>query len=101
MTSESLAPVPPTETTPFGTILPPEPGVLRVATYNIHKGVQGLGPTRRLEIHNLGLAVEQLDADIVCLQEVRKMNRREETYFNNWPKVSQAEFLAPDGYVAV
>ena len=25
---------------------------LRVATYNIHKGVQGLGPQRRLEIHN-------------------------------------------------
>ena len=36
---------------------------LRVATYNIHKGVQGVGPRRRLEIHNLGLAVEQLDAE--------------------------------------
>ncbi len=35
---------------------------LRVATYNIHKGVQGIGPTRRLEIHNLGHAIEQLDA---------------------------------------
>ena len=46
---------------------------VRVATYNIHKGVQGVGPARRLEIHNLGHAVEQLDADIVCLQEVRKM----------------------------
>jgi len=42
--------------------------VVRIATYNIHKGVQGIGPQRRLEIHNLGLAVEQLDADIVCLQ---------------------------------
>ncbi len=30
--------------------------LLRVATYNIHKGVQGLGPARRLEIHNLALA---------------------------------------------
>jgi hypothetical protein len=30
--------------------------LVRVATYNIHKGVQGLGPTRRLEIHNLALA---------------------------------------------
>jgi endonuclease/exonuclease/phosphatase family metal-dependent hydrolase len=39
---------------------------LRVATYNIHKGVQGIGPGRRLEIHNLGHAIEQLDADIVC-----------------------------------
>ena len=53
-------------------------GTLRIATYNIHKGVQGLGPTRRLEIHNIGHAVEQLDADIVCLQEVRKVHRREQ-----------------------
>ena len=76
-------------------------GILRVATYNIHKGVQGLGPARRLEIHNLGLAVEQLDADIVCLQEVRKMNRREALYFDRWPEVSQAEYLAPEGYESI
>lgn len=55
--------------------------LVRVATYNIHKGVQGLGPVRRLEIHNLAHAVEQLDADIVCLQEVRKVHRREAEYF--------------------
>ncbi|MEQ6433738.1 endonuclease/exonuclease/phosphatase family protein [Comamonas sp. w2-DMI] len=75
--------------------------ILRVATYNIHKGVQGLGPARRLEIHNLGLAVEQLDADIVCLQEVRKMNHREAAYFDRWPSVPQAEYLAPEGYESV
>jgi endonuclease/exonuclease/phosphatase family metal-dependent hydrolase len=75
--------------------------VLRVATYNIHKGVQGIGPARRLEIHNLGHAVEQLDADIVCLQEVRKMHRREAAYFTQWPELPQAEFLAPEGYTAV
>jgi endonuclease/exonuclease/phosphatase family metal-dependent hydrolase len=75
--------------------------VLRVATYNIHKGVQGLGPQRRLEIHNLGHAVEQLDADIVCLQEVRKMHRREEQHFTHWPTLPQADFLAPEGYEAV
>jgi endonuclease/exonuclease/phosphatase family metal-dependent hydrolase len=74
---------------------------LRVATYNIHKGVQGLGPVRRLEIHNIGHAVEQLDADIVCLQEVRKLHRREERYFTRWPELPQAEFLAPEGYEAV
>ncbi|NMM86245.1 endonuclease [Rhodococcus sp. SRB_17] len=76
-------------------------GILRIATYNIHKGVQGIGPARRLEIHNLGHAVEQLDADIVCLQEVRKMHRREAQYFERWPEVSQAEFLAPEGYESV
>jgi endonuclease/exonuclease/phosphatase family metal-dependent hydrolase len=74
---------------------------LRVATYNIHKGVQGLGPGRRLEIHNIGHAVEQLDADIVCLQEVRKLHRREEQFFTRWPELPQAEFLAPEGYEAV
>ena len=74
---------------------------LRVATYNIHKGVQGVGPTKRLEIHNLGLAIETLDADIVCLQEVRALNRREAGHFQHWPNVPQAEFLAPEGYESV
>jgi endonuclease/exonuclease/phosphatase family metal-dependent hydrolase len=77
------------------------PQVLRVATYNIHKGVQGIGPARRLEIHNLALAVETLDADIVCLQEVRAVNRREAQYFSGWPVLPQADFLAPEGYQAV
>jgi len=74
---------------------------LRVATYNIHKGVQGVGPVRRLEIHNIGHAVEQLDADIVCLQEVRKLHRQEARYFTRWPELPQAEFLAPEGYESI
>ncbi len=78
-----------------------KPAFLKVATYNIHKGVQGFGPARRLEIYNLGLAIEQLDADIVCLQEVRKVHRREEKYFRHWPEMPQAEFLAPPGYEAI
>ena len=75
--------------------------LLRVATYNIHKGVQGVGPVRRLEIHNIGHAVEQLDADVVCLQEVRKLHRQEQKYFKRWPELPQHEFLAPEGYDAV
>ena len=75
--------------------------LLRIATYNIHKGVQGLGPVRRLEIHNIGHAIEQLDADVVCLQEVRKLHRQEEKYFKRWPELPQHEFLAPEGYHAV
>ena len=74
---------------------------LRVATYNIHKGVQGIGPRKRLEIHNLGHAVEQLDADIICLQEVRKEHRGHARQFKNWPAMGQAEFLAPMGYEAI
>ncbi len=75
--------------------------VLRVVTYNIHKGVQGVGAARRLEIHNLGHAVEQFDADIVCLQEVRKFHQREALHFAHWPDVPQADYLAPEGYEAV
>ena len=74
---------------------------LRVATYNIHKGVQGLGPARRLEIHNLLHAVEQLDADVVCLQEVRAFNRLMQRRFTHWPQAGQATYLAPEGYEAV
>jgi endonuclease/exonuclease/phosphatase family metal-dependent hydrolase len=74
---------------------------IRVATYNIHKGVQGLGPNRRLEIHNLAEAVAQFDADIVCLQEVRKVNRDEAAFFHHWPEQPQADYLAPEGYHVV
>jgi endonuclease/exonuclease/phosphatase family metal-dependent hydrolase len=74
---------------------------IRVATWNIHKGVNGLGPRRRLEIHNIGLAVDQFDADIICLQEVRKHHRGEALKFAHWPTLEQADFLAPLGYTPV
>jgi len=75
--------------------------VLRVVSWNIHKGVQGVGPAKRLEIHNIGHAIEQLDADLVCLQEVRFVNRREQRRFARWPEQPQADFLAPEGYEPV
>jgi endonuclease/exonuclease/phosphatase family metal-dependent hydrolase len=76
--------------------------VLRVATYNIHKGVRGVGPRKRLEIHNLVLGIEALDTDLVFLQEVRFLNRAEakkfpDTHFG-WPRVPQADYLAPEGF---
>jgi endonuclease/exonuclease/phosphatase family metal-dependent hydrolase len=76
--------------------------VLRVATYNIHKGVRGMGPRRRLEIHNLAVGIEALGADLVFLQEVRGTNRAEALQFPDtrigWPRVPQADYVAPDGY---
>jgi len=85
-------------TTGFG------PNALRVATYNIHKGVRGIGVRKRLEIHNLGLGVEAFDADLVFLQEVRQFHRRDARRFDRtwfgWPQQGQAEFLAPMGYEA-
>jgi endonuclease/exonuclease/phosphatase family metal-dependent hydrolase len=86
------------------TLLPPYTGIsgLRVATYNIHKGVRGMGPRKRLEIYNLGLAIEAFDADLVFLQEVRLFHAREARRFQRtsfgWPAEGQAEFLAPIGY---
>lgn len=77
------------------------PDTLRVVTYNIHKGVQGVWPTHRLEIHNLQQAIALLQADVVCLQEVRKLNRKAEQQFANWPRQPQAEYLAPPGYQSV
>ncbi len=89
---------------PQSTLMPPYTGIgaLRVATYNIHKGVRGMGPRKRLEIHNLGLAVEAFDADLVFLQEVRLFHHREARRFERtsfgWPTQGQADFLAPEGY---
>jgi endonuclease/exonuclease/phosphatase family metal-dependent hydrolase len=75
-----------------------------VATYNIHKGVRGMGPGKRLEIHNLGRGVATLGADLVCLQEVRLFHAGEARRFQRttfgWPEEGQAEFLAPEGYAS-
>ena len=71
---------------------------LRLVTYNIHKGVQGVGPLKRLEIHNLRGAIAQLNSDIVCLQEVRCFNTQLARRFKNWPQSTQSDFLTPEGY---
>ena len=78
--------------------------VLRVATYNIHKGVRGMGPARRLEIHNLAAGVASFNADLVFLQEVQRFHHVQARRFavgqRGWPAQAQADFLAPAGYVA-
>ncbi len=74
---------------------------LRIVTWNIHKGVRGLGLRKRLEIHNMQAAVAGLDADLICLQEVRRINHKEAAHFTQWPALPQADFLAPAGYEAV
>ncbi|MDR0457583.1 MAG: hypothetical protein LBH10_00925, partial [Burkholderiaceae bacterium] len=83
--------------------MPPAPAShhaqpLRVVTYNIHKGVQGFGPVRRLEIHNLALAIEMLDADMVCLQEVRDMSHRHQYVLEEFAQVLE-ELAYPLPYI--
>ncbi|MFZ2652487.1 MAG: endonuclease/exonuclease/phosphatase family protein, partial [Burkholderiaceae bacterium] len=62
-----------------------------------------LGPRKRLEIHNLVLGIEALDADMVFLQEVRHSHRSDARRFPDthigWPRLPQADYLAPEGYV--
>ncbi len=45
--------------------------------------------------------MEQFDADVVCLQEVRLHNRQLAQRFAHWPRQGQADYLAPEGYEAV
>jgi endonuclease/exonuclease/phosphatase family metal-dependent hydrolase len=73
----------------------------RIVTWNIHKGVRGLAFRKRLEIHAMQEAIDSLNADIICLQEVRRINHKEAKRFTQWPSLPQADFLAPPGYEAV
>lgn len=65
---------------------------LRIATYNIHKGVT----KRRNQIHDLRAGLHALDADVVFLQEVQGRNDEHAGRFANWPEVAQHTFLAGD-----
>ncbi|HEX7156250.1 MAG TPA: endonuclease/exonuclease/phosphatase family protein [Burkholderiaceae bacterium] len=69
---------------------------LRVATYNIHKGVTGI--RRRPRIHDVRLALQLIDADIVFLQEVQDRNERVSRRYPDAPKAAQLDFLATTGY---
>ena len=69
---------------------------LRIATYNIHKGVSGLG--RRLRVHELRHALRSIDADIVFLQEVQDRNERLAARRKDYPDGRQVDFLASEHY---
>jgi endonuclease/exonuclease/phosphatase family metal-dependent hydrolase len=69
-----------------------EPASLRVATYNIHKGVSAFN--RRSVVHDLREQLRTMQADIVFLQEVVGNNDRHSRRHADWPKTPQHEFLA-------
>ncbi|HTT13741.1 MAG TPA: endonuclease/exonuclease/phosphatase family protein [Burkholderiaceae bacterium] len=68
---------------------------IRVATYNIHKGVTGI--RRRPRITAVRSALNAIDADILFLQEVQDRNERLARH-RAYPKSSQLDFLAGSGY---
>ncbi len=72
------------------------PNTLRVATYNIHKGVlrDFLGLRRVSTIHELRSRIHELDADLILLQEVQGHNERNVRTMAEWPAEPQDVFLA-------
>ena len=65
---------------------------LRIATFNIHKGVTSF--STRLTLHEQRELIRRLQADIVFLQEVRDEHAMHSKRFKAWPEAGQAEFLA-------
>ncbi|WP_148715321.1 endonuclease/exonuclease/phosphatase family protein [Chitinolyticbacter meiyuanensis] len=72
--------------------------VLRVASYNIHKGLSALN--RRLVVHDVRQALAQLSPDVVLLQEVQGEHLVKQRRFANWPG-PQHEYLAGDELIAL
>lgn len=72
---------------------------LRIATYNIHKGVTSF--RSRPRIHELKLAVNSMEADVVFLQEVQgRHDRHAQRHAGGWPEESQHDFLAGESHHA-
>ncbi|MEO8937312.1 MAG: endonuclease/exonuclease/phosphatase family protein [Burkholderiaceae bacterium] len=67
---------------------------MRIATYNIHKGLSAM--SRHNRIHDLRAGLHALEADVVFLQEVQGRNDLHAGRFDNWPEVAQHTFLAGD-----
>ncbi|MDB5763785.1 MAG: endonuclease/Exonuclease/phosphatase family protein [Herminiimonas sp.] len=68
---------------------------LRIATYNIHKGVSSFG--NRPRIHALKQALTAMGADVIFLQEVQgRHDQLALRHAASWPAQSQHEFLAGD-----
>jgi endonuclease/exonuclease/phosphatase family metal-dependent hydrolase len=72
------------------------PQTLRVATYNIHKGVVNdfFGLRRNSRIYDLRARLHELNADLIFLQEVQGRNDRHTNRLANWPAEPQDQFLA-------
>lgn len=67
---------------------------LRIATWNIHKGVSALGSRPR--VHGIKQALSAMCADVVFLQEVQGRHDLLALRHTSWPSQSQHEFLAGD-----
>jgi endonuclease/exonuclease/phosphatase family metal-dependent hydrolase len=76
---------------------------IRVATYNIHKGVSSIGSRPR--VLALKKAIGLFEADVVFLQEVQGKHEKFSAKFGeeshgkrHWPEAAQHEFFAGDSH---
>ncbi len=67
---------------------------LRIATWNIHKGVSALGSRPR--VHGIKQALSSIAADVVFLQEVQGRHDLLALKHTSWPAQAQHEFLASE-----
>ncbi len=70
--------------------------VLRVITYNVHKGFNA--SNRRFVLHQIKEALLTTQADILFLQELQGEHRKHQQNVAGWPDASQSEFLATGGW---
>jgi endonuclease/exonuclease/phosphatase family metal-dependent hydrolase len=71
---------------------------LKIATYNIHKGMSAFN--RRHVLHELKQALDNLGADLVFLQEVQGEHRLRANRHHDWPDQPQHVFLAREHHHA-
>ena len=67
---------------------------LKIATYNIHKGLSYFN--HRVVLHELRERLRELDADIVFLQEVQGEHIRHGERYPNYPEGAQHDFIAEE-----
>ena len=70
---------------------------LKIATYNIHKGLSYFN--HRVVLHELRERLRELDADIVFLQEVQGEHTRHGERYHNYPDGAQHDFIAAETWL--
>ncbi len=65
---------------------------LKLLSYNIHKGFDRFN--LQFVLHEIKRALQETKCDLLLLQEVVGENKEFEKKLNQWPRVSQFEFLA-------
>ena len=71
---------------------------LRIATFNIHKGMTNFNA--RFALHKQRELLRKLQVDIVFLQEVQDVHAHNSKRFMTWPVAGQVEFLADAAWPA-